>query len=135
VSGQKDHERQLILSFILPERQSRYLELLGKPERRDDITSALAHFKHLDMRSAVEIPSHRQHVLNIVQMLKAKGAPGTCYALSEDDELDGKETALQDALKSVVGYGTGTFLSSVSGRLGYFENEEGRWTLERKPGV
>lgn len=123
----------LVLSFIIPARQSRYLELLGKSKRRDDITSALAHFKHLDMRYAAVIPSHRQHAADILRILKAKGAPDTCYALSEDGELDGKEIALQDALKSVVGYGMGTLLSCVPGTLAYFEDEEGRWILERKP--
>jgi hypothetical protein len=133
VTPQQEHERLLVLSFIIPARQSRFLELLGKPKRRDDITSALAHFKHLDMRYAVAIPSHQQHAPDILRILKSKGAPDTCYAVSEDGELDGKEIVLQDALKSVVGYGMGTFLSCVPGKVAYFEDEEDRWILERKP--
>jgi hypothetical protein len=61
-----------------------------------------------------------------------KGAPDTCYVISEDDDLDGKEMPLAEALKTIIGRGIGTFLSCVPGRLAYFEDEECRWILERK---
>jgi hypothetical protein len=132
MSEQADHERQLIRAFILPERQDRYLELLAKPKRRRDITDALAHFKHLDMRYAVRIPGPQRRASGILELLKSKGAPETCYALSEDSELDGKEILLRNALASIVGYGMGTFLSCIPGKLAYFEDEDQRWILERK---
>jgi hypothetical protein len=128
----REHERQLVLSFILPQRQSRYLELLERPKRRKEITSSLAHFKHLNMRYAVTIPPNQQHVGEILKLLKAKGAPDNCYALSEDDSLDGKKIPLEEALKSVVGYDIGTFLSCLPRKLAYFEDEDDRFILERK---
>ena len=131
MSEQAEHERQLIRAFILPQRQDRYLELLAKPKRRTDITNTLAHFKHLDPRFVVKIPPHQQHTPEILKLLKLKGAPDTCYAISEDEELDGKQIPLKDALQSIVGRGIGTILSCVAGRLGYFEDEEDRWLLER----
>jgi len=132
MSNQQEHERGIILSFIIPVRQDRYLEMLAKPKRRKDITSSLAHFKHLEMRHAVQIPPRQQHAAEIFQLLRLKGAPETCYALSEDSELDGKEMSLSEALGEVVGRGMGTFLSCLPGRLAYFEDEEQRWILERK---
>jgi hypothetical protein len=46
------------------------------------------------------------------------GAPETCYAVSENSELDGKQLFLAaKALKEVVGYGMGTFLSCIPGGL------------------
>jgi hypothetical protein len=132
MSNQQEHERGIILSFIIPVRQDRYLEMLAKPKRRKDITSSLAHFKHLDMRHAVQIPPRQQHAAEIFQLLRLKEAPETCYALSEDSELDGKEMSLSEALGEVVGRGMGTFLSCLPGRLAYFEDEEQRWILERK---
>ena len=132
MSAPAEHERELVRSFILPERQGRYLELLAKPKRRKDITNTLAHFKHVDMRFAVQIPSHQQHAANILQILQSKGAPENCYALSEDSDLDGRYFPLRDALASVVGNGMGTFLSCIPGKLAYFEDEEDRWILERK---
>jgi hypothetical protein len=133
VTDSREHERQLVLSFIIPERQSRYLELLGKPKRRKSITSTLAHFKHLDMRYVVNIPPRKLHKAEILRFLQSRGAPDTCYALSEDDEIGGKEIPLQEALEFVVGRGIGTFVSCIPGRLAYFEDEEDRWLLERKP--
>jgi len=132
MNNHQEHERKLVLSFILPARQSRYLELLEKPRRRKDITHSLAHFKHLDPRYIVPIAPREQHVLEILRLLKTKGAPEICYALSEDDDLDGKEFVLADALKEIVGRGIGTFLSCIPGKLAYFEDEDCRWILERR---
>jgi len=127
-----EHERCLVRSFILPERQNRYLELLAKPKRRKDITDTLAHFKHLDMRFALLIPPNQQHAPNILEILKSMGAPEDCYAFSEDSDLDGKEISLKKALHGVVGNGMGTFLSCIPGKLAYFEDEDQRWILQRK---
>src|SRR5690242_9634844 len=100
----QEHERKLVTSFILSARQSRYLELFEKPKRREDITRSLAHFKHLDRRYAVQIAPREQHVPDILRPLQSKGAPETCYAVSGNSELDGKQTSLAEALKEVVGY-------------------------------
>jgi hypothetical protein len=132
LTPRESHEAQLVRAFLLPQRQERYVELLSKPHRRKDVTDKLAHFKHIDMRWAVAIPSNEQHTANILLLLKAKGAPDTCYAISEDDDLDGKEIPLGQALKTIVGSGIGTFLSCLPGRLAYFEDEDCRWILERK---
>jgi hypothetical protein len=132
MSEQAEHERQLIRAFILPQRQDRYLEMLAKPKRRRDFTDTLAHFKHLEIRYAVQIPGPQRLASGILELLKSKGAPETCYVLSEDSELDGKEILLTDALASIVGRGMGTFLSCILGKLGYFEDEDQRWILERK---
>ena len=132
MNNQQEHERGIFLSFIIPIRKNRYLEMLGKPKRRKDIIASLAHFKHLDMRHVVQIPPRQQHTAEIFQLLRLKGAPETCHALSEDSELDGKEIPLSEALKEVVGRGMGTFLSCLAGRLAYFEDEDGRWILERR---
>jgi hypothetical protein len=56
----------------------------------------------------------------------------SCRILSEDSDLDGKELPLLEALKKVVGYQMGTFLSCVPGKLAYFEDEDDRWILVRR---
>ena len=131
MSDQQEHERQLILSFILPARQERYLLLLANSKRREDITRTLAHFKHLDERYTVQISPRLQHTPEILGLLKAKGAPDVCFAISEDEEFDGRKIPLTSALRSIVGRGISTFLSCIAGRLGYFEDEDQRWILER----
>jgi hypothetical protein len=86
----------------------------------------------LDPRYIVPIAPREQHVPEILRLLKTKGAPEICYALSEDDDLDGKEFVLADALKEIVGRGIGTFLSCIPGKLAYFEDEDCRWILEHR---
>ncbi len=132
MSEQTEHEEALIRAFILPERQSRYLELLLNPKRRKDITKALAHFKHLDMRFVAAIPSTHHLAPGIISLLRSKGAGETCYVISEDDELDGKQMVLADAFSAIFGRGIGTFISCIKGKLGYFEDEDENWILERK---
>jgi hypothetical protein len=53
--------------------------------------------------------------------------------MSASSKLDGHETELRSALQATVGYGDGTFISCLSGRLAYFEGEERneRYILER----
>jgi hypothetical protein len=128
----REHEQKLISSFTLPHRQSRDLELLEKPKRRNDITRSLGHFKHLDPSYTVLIAPCEQDVPEILRLLKAKGTPGMCYALSEDGALDGKELLLADALAEILGGGMGTFLSCIPGTPAYFEDEDSRWILERR---
>lgn len=66
-----------------------------------------------------------------MDLLKAKGAASTCYVMSENTKLDGREMELEAALKKTVGYQMGTLISCVPGKLAYFEDEDGRWILER----
>jgi hypothetical protein len=78
MSEQAEHEEALIRAFILPQRQSRYLELLLNPKRRKDVTRTLAHFKHLDMRLVTGIPSTRHLAPGIISLLRSRGAGDTC---------------------------------------------------------
>ncbi len=126
------HETQLVRAFLLPQRQERYLELLSKPHRRRAVTDRLAHFKHIDMRWTAALPKNAHRAADIVLLLKDKGAPDSCYAISEDDDLDGNEIPLAEALRTIFGRGIGCFLSCIPGRLAYFEDAEERWILERK---
>ena len=65
-------------------------------------------------------PRH-QHSPNITDILRAMGAPDTCHVIG--GEHDGKDMELLTALKQIVGYGTGTVLSCIPGKLAYFEGE------------
>jgi len=98
------------------------------PKRRKDITRSLAHFKHSDERYLIGIAPREQNPSDI---LRSKGAPEICYAVSEDDELDGKEIDLTHALETVIGRGIATLLSCIPGKFAYFEDEDCRSILER----
>jgi hypothetical protein len=49
----------------------------------------------------------------------------------DDKEIDGIRMLITDALETILGRTSGTFLSCVPGLLAYFENEDGRWILKR----
>jgi hypothetical protein len=131
--SQRLHEEGIVKSFIIRERQSRYLEFLNRLKRRASFTGELAHFKHLDPAFAQPVPPSDQTVAGISKLLKEKRAPENCWAISESSELDGQLFPVVDALKEVLGRGIGTFLSCTPGVLGYFEDEDVRFILYRSP--
>jgi len=54
-----------------------------------------------------------------------------CYAVSEHTELDGQWLTLSEALDLIVASGIGTFLSCRPGHLGFFEDEDAQYVLEK----
>jgi hypothetical protein len=126
-----NHEEELIRAFILPHRRERFLEMIAKPKKRAKLLTQLSHFKALDPRFTIAIPPNRQNPSSLAKILRAKGAGATCYVVSENSRLDGKEVELESALEETVGYQMGTLISCIPGKLGYFEDEDGRCILER----
>jgi hypothetical protein len=119
-----DQAETVIRAFIRAERSPRYLALLAKRGGREKLRAQLAHLPDLDLRFAEPIPGSQANPIAVERLLTAKGAPGTCYVLSESAALDGRELPLPQALEQVIGRGIGTLLSCVPGRLAYFEGED-----------
>jgi hypothetical protein len=127
-----NHEQAVVLAFILPARQERYLEFLKSPKNRKKFIGVLAHFKHLDPKFATRITGNQSKPSALVKLLVGKGAGINCWVISENADLDGREIDLEIALKETVGGQMGTFISCIPGKLAYFEDEDGRYILERK---
>lgn len=126
-----NHEEALVRAFIPSHRQERFLEIIAKPKKRAKLLNELSHFKALNPKFMVAIPPNQRNPAALVKLLRSKGAGSTCYVMSENSTLDGKEVDLEAALKETVGGQMGTLISCVPGRLGYFEDEDGRCILER----
>ncbi|HLX84382.1 MAG TPA: hypothetical protein VKR59_10830 [Terriglobales bacterium] len=126
-----NQEEALLRAFIDPNRMERYLGFIASPKKRVKLIKELAHFKALNPAFLVRLPANQRNVFAIIELLKAKGAGPKCWVISENAKLDGQEADLETALKETVGYQMGTLISCVPGRLGYFEDEDGRWILER----
>lgn len=124
-------EEALVKAFIPAHRQERFLEIIAKPKKRTKLLAGLSHFKALNPQFMIAIPSNQQNPSALEKLLTAKGAGRMCYVMSENSNLDGREVALATALKETVGAQLGTLISCVPGRLGYFEDEDGRCILER----
>jgi hypothetical protein len=133
MSEPDSHERGLAL-FIVGNWRFRFRESLASGKRRDKLRSQLPHFSHLEPRFATLVPTSQQRGSILLSLLREKGAGEACYLLSEDDDLDGRQVSLREALSLVVDANShhATFISCVPGRLAYFHDEEpeSRYLLE-----
>lgn len=121
-----EHLEALIESFVVPERRDRYLFLARTPKRRTELTNRLAHWRDFDARRATTLPTEAQaSPAAVTRFLTARGAPPSCYVLSEWRDYDGQVMPLADAAAAIVGRGMGTVLSCIPGRLAYYESEDG----------
>src|SRR5580704_4873800 len=133
MSNSVNHEEALVKAFIPPHRQERFLEIIAKPKKRAKLLKELYHFDDLNPECMVAIPRNQQDPSAILKLLREKGAGPKCYVMSSNSRLDGKEVELAIALEQTVGNQEGTLISCVPGKLGYFEDEDGRCILERRP--
>lgn len=67
---------------------------------------------------------HAQGIENILRLLRSKGARQTCWVISEDSDLDGKELGLEDAVERCIGSDVGMILSCVPDRLTVFVGKD-----------
>ena len=127
------HEVAFVESFIAKARRERALELLASSKNRHKFTSKFDHHggDYFIPECIRSIEPRYQHPPNIADILGAMGAPESCHVIG--GEHDGEDMDLLTALKQIVGYGTGTVLSCVPGKLAYFEGEiRERFFLVRK---
>lgn len=137
-----DHEQGAIRAFVQLGKQERFLGFLANPKNRKKLTKSLPHFRWFDQRFATPVPwkvdpnkglweRRLQGIENIYLLLKSKGAGATCWCISEECEIDGRELDLRAALEHVTGAGMGTILSCIPGKLAYFDGEDERLLLAR----
>src|SRR4051812_9301888 len=117
----KDSDKALIENFIQRARRQRWLALMQSEKGRKKLRSTLAHFGDFDPAVIVPIPANQQHSPSIHRLLTESGAPRTCSLISENAHWDGLDMDLSIALQKIVGYGFGTIVNCVPGRLGFFE--------------
>jgi hypothetical protein len=137
-----DHEQGAKRAFVQPDKQERFLGFLANAKNRKKLTQSLSHFRWFDKTFATPVSGkvdpkaslwerRNQRIENIYRLLTAKGAGETCWVISEDSEIDGRELELRAALEHINGRQIGTTLSCVPGRLAYFKNEAAALLLSR----
>jgi hypothetical protein len=122
---------ETIAAFVVKQKRDRYVERVSSPKRRKQFVADLAHFADFDSCFIVKIPPSSQSPAGIEAILRERGAPDFCSAISEISAMDNTHILLTDALKRTVGYQMGTILCCIPGHLAYFENEDDL-ILERK---
>jgi hypothetical protein len=118
-----DREIKLFRAFTNPAKGERFETLLCSEKGRAKVRGSLDHFGDLDLRYCQKIAGADQRQFRILAMLRSLGAPSDCYVISSNNEVDGKELPLDDALRLVVGSGSGSFICCIPGTLAYFEGE------------
>ncbi|MEK6677184.1 MAG: hypothetical protein AABZ47_16215 [Planctomycetota bacterium] len=121
--NQSEHEASLINAFIVPQKRGRILSLLRNPKRRQTVLDEIYHFRDLDERFVVALPSHNRTPEGIAEALRRYGAPDLCWVISTNSSLDGREMLLDEALAAIVGCDHGNLVSCVAGKLAFFEGE------------
>lgn len=117
------HESAFVESFIVKPRRERALEQLASSKNRHKFTGKFDHhgLDYFISDCIRSIEPRYQHALDIANILRAMGAPESCHVIG--GRRDGEDIELLAALKETVGYGMGTVLSCIPGKLAYFEGE------------
>lgn len=114
-------EDALVDAFIVPAKRERYKTFLASQKRRRSIVQRLDHCGDIDLRYATEIRSN----VDVVALLRSRGAPESCHVISACSALDGKEMALKDAIGEIEVRMSGTLVGCIPGRLAYYYDESG----------
>lgn len=118
-------EKKIINALVIKQKAERVLYELSSKKRRECIWK---------FKSDLFTPEYRINAdlskAQILNMLCDNGAGEDCYVLSIDEEIDGKEMKLSEALDEVFGRGP-ALLSCIHGKLAYFECEQERGAPER----
>ena len=123
IASMNQHESAFVESFIVKPRRERILELLASSKNRYKFTSKFDHHgrNYIVPECIRPFQPRYQHASEIEQILRSMGAPATCHFIG--GKQDGEDVPLLAALREVAGYGIGTVLSCVPGKLAYFEAE------------
>ncbi|MED4285197.1 hypothetical protein P4679_25080 [Priestia megaterium] len=135
----KEIEKIIVKSFFAKRIQDRVLFELSSAKKRKDALSRLCHTYRTTLKEdyMITIEKPNSDPAEIVSLLKKNGAGDTCYVISWDEEMDGKELPLLTALENAVGMGMPSIVSCIPNKLAYFQAEQEvlpspRFMLQRK---
>ena len=118
------HETSFIKNFISQRQQDRLLGFISNASKRNKFLEYLPHKIEFDKNRNKIIDVSKKDADEIYKIIKEIVNIDTCYVISENPRLDKQELNILYALKEVVGYGMGTILSIVLGKIIYYEAEE-----------
>lgn len=121
----REIEKIIVKSFITKRLQDRVLFELSSAKKRKDALNRFCHSYRTTLREEYmfEIPKTNSTPAEIAKLLKKNGAGDSCYVISWDEEIDGKELLLLTALEHTVGMGMPSIISCIPNKLAYFEAE------------
>lgn len=122
----KEVEKIIVKAFFTKRLQDRVLFEMSSAKKRKDALSRLCHSYRTTLREEYmfDMPKTNSDPEAIAKLLKENGAGNSCYVISWDEEIDGKELPLLTALEHVVGMGMPSIISCIPDKLAYFEAEQ-----------
>jgi hypothetical protein len=125
-------EQAFIRAFIVPEKRERYSVLLASKKRRNKALESLYHTLEVIPELSTPVHNRDRDVETIENLLRQKGSGDTCYLISCESDIDGREMPLRQALEQVLaGYCIPSVLCCIPGRLAYYQGELTQTILEK----
>jgi len=123
MQGDMNHEILLIKTFVIKDRQERYLNLIATEKGRKKFRTYLSHFRDLNSKLCSSLHT-LQSASELHDILKSAGAGDLCYIISENSKYDMRSLPVMDATKQLFNSGIAFFLSCIPGKLAYYEGED-----------
>ena len=118
-----DLEIAVIKKFVDKNKQDRFIQFTSSAKGRHKFINELAHFKFFDWNKFDNIEGDEEQAI-LTALQKNKITDKTCYAISENKNLDTKVLNINQAINETVGYGQGTILVFGDAEIIYYESEE-----------
>lgn len=125
------YEEEIIRLFVRKDRKERYLFMLARPDRRDEIVGALHGQIEFDPRFCTALP-HALDPKYLCGIMKEKGAGEYAYVMSNIEDMDGRVLPLLDALQNTVDATIGTIVYCFEGQVAYYESDDAGCCLLHK---
>ncbi len=126
-------EEATLRAFVLVPRRQRMLALFGSARHRKKARQELNHFVGWDPRWAQVVRSSS----SVLSILREAGAPSECHLMADNQDLDGRDMPLDEAVSAAYDESFASVLCCLPGRLAFYFDEvwaPRRLLLLRRPG-
>lgn len=124
MNSPNNHEVTFIKSFVVKDRQERFLALVQSKKNRNKFRLLLAHNIELKKEKKLFIKKEEDNKEQIYKLLKQNGSPDTCHIICESSNYDNKEMDLKEAINELFSMNFGYIISCIPGKLAYYQGED-----------
>ncbi|MFV0388439.1 MAG: hypothetical protein ACK5NT_06775 [Pyrinomonadaceae bacterium] len=123
------HEIEFIKNFVIKTKRDRFLSFVMNEKGRKKFLMELEHPGFFIDNPNVRTINPYQTAIEFENRLIQLSGVNSCYVISSNPTIDGKELSISEALLKVVEGNFGTILSIVPGKIAFFEDEDGERSI------
>jgi hypothetical protein len=116
-------EIKVIKKFVEKTKQDRYIQFVSEPKNRHKFVKKLAHFDSFVWNLFKEVSGNKENMVILSFLQENNIFSKSCYAISENSELDTRILETEMAIQKIIGYGMGTILVFGNGEVIFYEGE------------